>query len=59
MISRLRSRSFTWIKPNELKRRLEQGDAMAVIDVRGPDKGLTSMLGFSHRQRWRRRRKLL
>ena len=44
MISRLRSRSFTWIKPNELKRRLDQGDAMAVIDVRGPDE-FTGPLG--------------
>jgi rhodanese-related sulfurtransferase len=37
MIGRLHSRSFTWIKPNELKRRLDQGDAVTVIDVRGPD----------------------
>ena len=31
VIGRLRG-SFTWIKPNELKRRLDQGDAVAVID---------------------------
>ena len=43
MIGRLRG-SFTWIKPNELKRRLDQGDAVAVIDVRGPDE-FTGALG--------------
>ena len=43
MIGWLR-RSFTWIEPNELKRRLDQGDAMAVIDVRGPDE-FTGPLG--------------
>ena len=36
VIGRLRG-SFTWIKPNKLKRRLDQGDAVAVIDVREPD----------------------
>jgi uncharacterized membrane protein YdjX (TVP38/TMEM64 family)/rhodanese-related sulfurtransferase len=43
VIGRLRG-SFTWIKPNELKRRLDQGDAVAVIDVRGPDE-FTGALG--------------
>jgi uncharacterized membrane protein YdjX (TVP38/TMEM64 family)/rhodanese-related sulfurtransferase len=43
VIGRLRG-SFTWIKPNELKRRLDQGDAVAVIDVRRPDE-FTGALG--------------
>jgi uncharacterized membrane protein YdjX (TVP38/TMEM64 family)/rhodanese-related sulfurtransferase len=43
VIGRLRG-SFTWIKPNELKRRLDQGDAVVVIDVRGPDE-FTGALG--------------
>ncbi len=36
LIRRLRG-SFAWIEASELKRRLDQGDAVAVIDVRGPD----------------------
>ena len=43
MIGRLR-RPFCWINPDELKRRLDQGDAMFVIDVRGPDE-FTGPLG--------------
>jgi rhodanese-related sulfurtransferase/membrane protein DedA with SNARE-associated domain len=43
MIGRLH-RSFTWIKQNELQRRLDQGDTIAVIDVRGPDE-FTGPLG--------------
>ena len=43
VLGRLRG-SFTWIKPNELKRRLDQGDAVAVIDVREPDE-FTGALG--------------
>jgi uncharacterized membrane protein YdjX (TVP38/TMEM64 family)/rhodanese-related sulfurtransferase len=29
--------SFTWIEPKDLKRRLDGGEAVTVIDVRGPD----------------------
>jgi rhodanese-related sulfurtransferase len=36
LIGRLRG-SFAWIEPNELKRRLDRGEAVAVIDVRGAD----------------------
>jgi hypothetical protein len=30
-------RSFSWIETNELKRRLDNGKEVTVIDVRGPD----------------------
>jgi uncharacterized membrane protein YdjX (TVP38/TMEM64 family)/rhodanese-related sulfurtransferase len=43
LIGRLR-RSFAWIGVNELKRQLDCGDAVAVIDVRGPDE-FTGALG--------------
>jgi rhodanese-related sulfurtransferase len=43
LISRLRG-SFAWIEPNELKRRLDRGEAVAVIDVRGTDE-FTGPLG--------------
>jgi rhodanese-related sulfurtransferase len=36
MIRRLRG-SFAWIEANELKRRLDRGEAVVVIDVRGID----------------------
>jgi uncharacterized membrane protein YdjX (TVP38/TMEM64 family)/rhodanese-related sulfurtransferase len=36
LIGRLRS-SFAWIEANVLKRRLDNGEAVTVIDVRGPD----------------------
>jgi rhodanese-related sulfurtransferase len=36
LIGRLR-RSFAWIEANALKRRLDNGEAVTVIDVRGPD----------------------
>src|ERR1700730_15208488 len=36
LIGRLRG-SFAWIEANELKHRLDQGHALAVIDVREPD----------------------
>jgi len=36
LIGRLR-RSFAWIEANVLKRRLDNGEAVTVIDVRGPD----------------------
>jgi len=36
LISRLR-RSASWIEAADLKRRLDRGEAMTVIDVRGPD----------------------
>jgi uncharacterized membrane protein YdjX (TVP38/TMEM64 family)/rhodanese-related sulfurtransferase len=43
LIGRLRG-SFTWIEATELKHRLEQGDPVAVIDVRGSDE-FTGALG--------------
>lgn len=43
LIGRL-GRSFAWIEINELKRRLESGEAVTVIDVRGPDE-FTGPLG--------------
>jgi uncharacterized membrane protein YdjX (TVP38/TMEM64 family)/rhodanese-related sulfurtransferase len=36
LIGRLRG-SFAWIEVDELKRRLDSGEAVSVIDVRGPD----------------------
>ena len=36
LIERLRS-PFAWIEAGELKRRLDHGEAVAVVDVRGPD----------------------
>ncbi|HEY7245205.1 MAG TPA: VTT domain-containing protein [Xanthobacteraceae bacterium] len=36
LIARLRG-SFAWIEPGELKRRLDRGEAVAVVDVRGTD----------------------
>jgi uncharacterized membrane protein YdjX (TVP38/TMEM64 family)/rhodanese-related sulfurtransferase len=43
LIARLRG-SFAWIETNELKRRLDSGEAVTVIDVRGPDE-FTGPLG--------------
>ena len=43
LIARLRS-SFTWIEANELKRRLDRGEPIAVLDVRGADE-FTGSLG--------------
>jgi uncharacterized membrane protein YdjX (TVP38/TMEM64 family)/rhodanese-related sulfurtransferase len=43
LIGQLRG-SFAWIEASELKHRLDQGDAVAVIDVRGPDE-FTGALG--------------
>ena len=43
LIRRLRG-SFAWIEASELKHRLDQGDAVAVIDVRGSDE-FTGALG--------------
>lgn len=43
LIARLRG-SFTWIEANDLKRRLEGGETLTVIDVRGPDE-FTGPLG--------------
>ena len=43
LIGRL-SGSFAWIEPNELKRRLERGERVAVIDVRSSDE-FTGPLG--------------
>jgi len=36
LIKRLH-RSFAWIEANELKRRLDRGEGITVVDVRGPD----------------------
>jgi rhodanese-related sulfurtransferase len=36
LIERLRG-SFAWIEANELKRRLDGGEGVTVVDVRGPD----------------------
>jgi uncharacterized membrane protein YdjX (TVP38/TMEM64 family)/rhodanese-related sulfurtransferase len=43
LIARLRS-SFTWIEADELKRRLDRGEAITVVDVRGADE-FTGSLG--------------
>jgi rhodanese-related sulfurtransferase len=43
LIGRLRG-SFAWIEASELKHRLDQGDPVAIIDVRGPDE-FTGALG--------------
>jgi uncharacterized membrane protein YdjX (TVP38/TMEM64 family)/rhodanese-related sulfurtransferase len=42
-IGRMR-RAFSWIEPNELKRRLDSGEMLTVIDVRGSDE-FTGPLG--------------
>ena len=36
LIERLRG-SFAWVEANELKRRLDRGEAVTVVDVRGRD----------------------
>ncbi len=36
LVGRMRD-SFTWIEPKDLKRRLDGGEGVTVIDVRGPD----------------------
>jgi uncharacterized membrane protein YdjX (TVP38/TMEM64 family)/rhodanese-related sulfurtransferase len=36
LVGRMRQ-SFGWIEANELKRRLDRGEAVTVVDVRGPD----------------------
>ena len=43
LIARLRG-SFTWIEAKDLKRRLDSGETVTVIDVRGPDE-FTGPLG--------------
>ena len=43
LIERLRG-SFAWIEAPELKRRLDHGEAVTIIDVRGPDE-FTGALG--------------
>jgi rhodanese-related sulfurtransferase len=43
LIERLRG-SFAWIEASEFKRRLDHGEAMTIIDVRGPDE-FTGPLG--------------
>jgi uncharacterized membrane protein YdjX (TVP38/TMEM64 family)/rhodanese-related sulfurtransferase len=37
LIGRLRGGSFAWIEADALKRRLDRGEAVTVVDVRGPD----------------------
>jgi uncharacterized membrane protein YdjX (TVP38/TMEM64 family)/rhodanese-related sulfurtransferase len=37
LIGRLRGGSFAWIEAEALKRRLDHGEAVTVVDVRGPD----------------------
>src|SRR5690242_19875183 len=44
LIERLRG-SFAWIEAPELKRRLDHGEAVTVVDVRGPDE-FTGTLGY-------------
>ena len=44
LIARLRGGPFAWIEASELKRRLDRGEAVTVIDVRGPDE-FTGPLG--------------
>ena len=39
LIKRLHG-SFAWIEVNELKRRLDRGEGVTVVDVRGPDEFL-------------------
>lgn len=36
LVARMRS-SFTWIEADELRRRLDSGETVTVVDVRGPD----------------------
>jgi uncharacterized membrane protein YdjX (TVP38/TMEM64 family)/rhodanese-related sulfurtransferase len=36
LVGRMRD-SFAWIEPKDLKRRLDGGEAVTVVDVRGPD----------------------
>src|SRR5215470_14653189 len=43
LIERLRG-SFAWIEAAELKRRLDHGEAVTIVDVRGPDE-FTGPLG--------------
>ena len=43
LIERLRG-SFAWIEATELKRRLDHGEAVTIVDVRGPDE-FTGPLG--------------
>ena len=44
LIGRLRGGSFAWIEADELKQRLDRGEAVTVVDVRGPDE-FTGPLG--------------
>jgi 3-mercaptopyruvate sulfurtransferase SseA len=43
LIERLRG-SFAWIEAPELRRRLDHGEAVIILDVRGPDE-FTGSLG--------------
>jgi hypothetical protein len=44
LVGRMRD-SFAWIEPKDLKRRLDGGEAVTVVDVRGPDEFIGS---FGH-----------
>ena len=44
LIGRLRGNALTWVEASELKQRLDRGEAVAVVDVRGPDE-FTGPLG--------------
>ena len=37
LIARLRGGTFAWVDAGELKQRLDRGEAVTVVDVRGPD----------------------
>src|SRR6516162_7257081 len=49
LVGRMRH-SFTWIEPKDLKRRLDGGEGVTVIDVRGPDE-FTGSFGHIARAR--------
>ena len=44
LLGRPRQREVAWIEPGELKRRLDAGDPVLVLDVRGPEE-FTGELG--------------
>jgi len=49
LVGRMRH-SFIWIEPKDLKRRLDRGEGVTVIDVRGPDE-FTGSFGHIARAR--------
>jgi rhodanese-related sulfurtransferase len=44
LIGRLRGGAFAWIEADDLKRRLDRGEGVTIIDMRGPDE-VTGSLG--------------